>query len=354
MSPVTVRRVSVVAAACAALLAASCESAPPPPPPAPPPPPPPAVALNSGVAEAAAVYLAYMRDAASISASFTDAAMVQDAVRRAASYEPTQLAHGMVAYAAVLALQSPEYVAGVRQYSVNPEQRAELVRQITSDPAYAAQLPGAEHAAGLIAAQLQADGQSVYRAGEAVKQAAYDVQHQRWSREAVPNREERLERARTLSATRLNPSLDESARLLQAGLNGAGLPVVSARAEPPYTEAVIRGLAIAALATLGAAGEDARATTDALMVENSGSYCLNFSKLNLMQCLAAARPHYEDVFCLGQHILMDTGQCVVESAGAVTVPTLPSVTVAAAESVAADASGAAANAVESGAAAQPN
>lgn len=355
MSPAFLRRASIVAAACAALAVAACETAPPPPEPAPaPPPPPPAVALNSGVAEAAAVYLAYIRDAATISASFSDAAAVQAAVNRAASYEPTQLANGMVAYAAVLALQSPEFLAGVRQYARDPAQRDELIRQILADPAYAAQLPGADRAAGLVAAQLQADGHAVFRTGEAVKQSAYDVQRERWSREAVPNRAERLEHARTLSGTRLNPSLDESARLLQAGLQGTGLPVVPAQAEPPYTQAVIRALAIAALAGLGAAGEDAVAHTEALMAAGDGAYCLNFSKLNLMQCLAAARPHYEVVFCLGQHILMDTGQCVVESAGAVTIPTLPSVLLAASEPVAPEAAGAVADAVESGATAQPN
>jgi hypothetical protein len=36
----------------------------------------------------------------------------------------------------------------------------------------------------------------------------------------------------------------------------------------------------------------------------------------LYQCLAAAKPHYEDVFCLGQHVLIDTGQCTLKSAGA--------------------------------------
>jgi hypothetical protein len=29
-----------------------------------------------------------------------------------------------------------------------------------------------------------------------------------------------------------------------------------------------------------------------------------------------AGPHYEDVFCLGQHALMDTGKCVSDAAGA--------------------------------------
>jgi hypothetical protein len=39
------------------------------------------------------------------------------------------------------------------------------------------------------------------------------------------------------------------------------------------------------------------------------------AKLNLYQCLAVARPHYEDVFCLGQHVLEDTGHCLMKGAG---------------------------------------
>ena len=42
---------------------------------------------------------------------------------------------------------------------------------------------------------------------------------------------------------------------------------------------------------------------------------MNLSKLNLYQCLAVARPHYEDVFCLGQHAMMDTGRCVIKASG---------------------------------------
>jgi hypothetical protein len=39
------------------------------------------------------------------------------------------------------------------------------------------------------------------------------------------------------------------------------------------------------------------------------------SKLNLYQCLAVAKPWYEDIFCLGQHVLIDTGQCITKAAG---------------------------------------
>jgi hypothetical protein len=46
------------------------------------------------------------------------------------------------------------------------------------------------------------------------------------------------------------------------------------------------------------------------------------SKLNLYQCLAVAKPHYEDVFCLGQHIMIDTGACLMKGVG-VAVPEDP-------------------------------
>ena len=47
-----------------------------------------------------------------------------------------------------------------------------------------------------------------------------------------------------------------------------------------------------------------------LLGENDGPQCLGMTKLNLYQCLSVAKPYYEDVFCLGQHVLMDTGQCI--------------------------------------------
>ena len=44
---------------------------------------------------------------------------------------------------------------------------------------------------------------------------------------------------------------------------------------------------------------------------------LNLAKLNLYQCLAVAGPHYEHMFCLGEHSLHDTGQCLVAAGGGV-------------------------------------
>ena len=75
-------------------------------------------------------------------------------------------------------------------------------------------------------------------------------------------------------------------------------------------------MAIAALAALGEAGDANASGVQAIMAEPTTDSCLSLSKLNLYQCLAVAKPNYEDVFCLGQHILIDTGQCMIRASGA--------------------------------------
>ena len=311
------RGLSIAALAAAALLA-SCSTKEPEAPPPPPPPPPP-VTLNEGVAQAASIYVAFLREAETIQpGGFPDAESIQAAIRKGASYEPAQLSRGLIAYGSIIALQSPEFVAGVRQFAVDPAQRQEMVARIVADPAYAATLPGADAAAGLIAATIGKDATAIRAIAEAVEADAYTVQERndprrRWATTHITNREVRLEGAKTLSAATMLPSAEESSRLFTAANTGQGLDVETSRKAPPYTPAVTRSLAIAALASLGAAGDDARANTDALVVEANNEFCLNMSKLMLFQCLAASRPSYEDMFCLGRHIARDLATCTTQA-----------------------------------------
>src|SRR5687768_1066563 len=99
------------AAALCALLAA-CEPPPPPPPVVVAPPPPPPITLASEITELAAAYEGYMQRAGAVSPYFTTPEQVQEGVRLGAAYEPAQLRAGAVAYAAVIALQDPAFVAG--------------------------------------------------------------------------------------------------------------------------------------------------------------------------------------------------------------------------------------------------
>lgn len=319
MKTALIRSGALAAVFGAALVLAGCETSEPPPPP--PPPPPPAMALSGNVVHAAAAYRAYVREASGISATFPDAESIQSSLRRGASFEPNSFSRGAVAYAAVLALQDPVFVNGVRGYAADPATRAQVVNHLFRDPAYAAQLPGATSAAGVIISNLGADAQAIHRAGTAVKQSAYDIQRQKWSREFVANRDGRLADAKRLSMSTAAGSTADASFLMQSAMSGAGLGVRGGPVSPPYSEAVARGMAIAALAVLGAAGEDNASQIDSLLNESEGSYCLRLSKMNLYQCLAVSKPHFEDVFCLGQHVLMDAGQCVSKIAGG--TPTVP-------------------------------
>ncbi|UTP38968.1 hypothetical protein M9M90_17340 [Phenylobacterium sp. LH3H17] len=311
----TLRVGLTVAALAAASLLAACSSQPAPPPP--PPPPPPVSALPASLVERASAYRYYVDHATAISPAFTDGAAVADAVRVGVAYEPKQLIQGATAYGAVVALGDPAFVAGVRSYGTNPDARRNIAYEIMKDPAYVVALTGSSSAAGLVMAALGDDGNKFYTAGKAVKQSAYDVQKQPWSKAEVPNRDVRLLQAKSLSTTPLVGEVAQTVRLQQAAAGVQPLGLVAAPASAPYTPTVIRSLAIAALAVLGHASDANMEIINAMMVEPNTGSCINMSKLNLFQCLAVSKPHYEDVFCLGQHAMMDTARCVIKASGQV-------------------------------------
>ena len=297
------------AIALAAFLSACAE---PPPPKIVPPPPP--VALAPKLIEQASAYRYYMDRASKITPAFGDGPSIADALKVGVAYEPKQFLQGAIAYGAIVALQDPAFVAGVRQYTASPEQRQQIAYAIMKDPAYVVGLQGSGSAAGLVVAALGSDGAAFYEAGKNVKQAAYDVQRQSWSKADVAGRDLRLSQAKALSSTPVVGDVAETSRLQQA-VAAQTLGVTGAPVNPPFTPLVIRSLSIAALAVLGYANDTNIETLNALMVEPNIASCANLAKLNLYQCLAVSRPHYEDIFCLGQHAMMDTGRCVIKASG---------------------------------------
>ncbi len=360
---------SLIALSFAIALAGCATDAPPPPPPPPPPAPAgPPVALASEISDVAAVYKDYIEKVSAMKGQYADGAAVQTQLASAESFEPNQLAHGAVAYAAIVAMQEPAFRSILRTYAANDATRADIKAKLIADPAYAAVIPGADAAARRVILALSSDGQSVYKAGSGVKQAAYDIQHDKWSKEFISDPAGRLALAKSNSVTLASVQSDDSARLLAQALSGeglvtsadtgqstgqstvqVGLPVQATQQTPinggnpaliadagtapmpaaasatsasasvfdrpdlfnqPYTQAVNRALTIAALALLGEGGETNLPTLTSLLDDGDGQRCLQMSKLNLYQCLAVAKPHYEDVFCVGQHVLMDTGQCI--------------------------------------------
>jgi len=256
----------------------------------------PAVAPGDrALASQASAFESFMRHASGIDAGFSGPAAVAQALQTGAAYEPKDLEAGLIAYAAMAALQEPRFVAGVRA------DRVDLARRLVANPNVALTLPAADAAAGRASGALYARGDALADEGRKVKQAAYSVQHQAWSKANVPDPAGRLSRVKRISAAGYQPARDDAGRLQSSLSNGVRRPGAP-------SALVARGMAVAALSVLG---EDGKAR--ALMSEPRAGMCLRMAKLNLYQCLASAGPHYEDIYCLGQHAMIDPGQCVVDA-----------------------------------------
>ena len=263
------------------------------------------------VIDTASAYATYMRTASGIGARFADGAAVSSALLAGVHSEQHQMQQGMVAYAAIVALQDPAYVAAVRSFASHASSRDAMVRYILADPNYVLAITGHESAAGLIVATLHSQGATLESAGEAVRKSSYDIQLKSpWSKKPAPNQAAILEQVKLLSSSGIAPADDLKAQLMGASDGSAALVLAGSPALGPQSQAVVRGLALAALAVLGKAGDEDMAYVMPLLVNDGDGFCFNMSKLNLYQCLSVAKPYYEDVYCLGLHAMADTGRCV--------------------------------------------
>ncbi len=275
-----------------------------------------AVGLPDRMLADAAAYEGYLlRTTATTPAGFVNGAAVALALKSAAAYEPRVLVRGEIAYGAVAALQNQTFVAQVRAAGNSPENRKLMVDYIMHDPGYPFRFQGSDAAAGLVKEALGGAGLRLYATGKIVKQSAYDVQHQAWSREEIADRAGRLASTEAAAAQGVEPAAERAAILQRAAAGAETLPITASPAQPPYTPLIARAMQLAAIAALGEADNDAYDQLAAFAADVDTDACLHMAKLNLYQCLAVAKPHYEDIFCMGQHVLMDTGACLARGVG---------------------------------------
>lgn len=287
------------------------------------------IALPTQMVASASAFASYMDQAGGVRADFHDADSVHQRLKTGVAYEPAQFEEGMIAYGALVALQDGSFIDAVTRAGASPQERESLAAALEADPAQALRFDSAGDAAREVESALLDRARPVSSAGKAVKQAAYDIQHEAWSKDRVVNLQGRLREVKSLSSARYAGAEGDGARLSRAMLQlsqpGPGTSAVS--------PVVARSLALAAVAILGEAKPDDLPRLQPLLSEYYSADCIHMAKLNLYQCMAVAEPNYENVFCLGQHALSDTSQCV---AAAVTaspdrVPPPPHVVLAATE-----------------------
>ncbi len=265
--------------------------------------------------EAAQAYADYVKRAGAIDSGFKSGRAVADAVRTGAAYELHQFQEGAVAYAALTALQEPSFVRGAQALLREGDLGADFAARLAANPERALNIRGADLAAARAATALRRHGADLVNAGASVKQAAYTVQRAEWSKSQVSDPDGRLAATKATSARRADLKGDDAPELTRAVLaetRGDG--------QAPASPVVTRALALAALAALGQLQGDEDPNLGSLLQDARSAECLKMAKLNLFQCLSVARPHYEDIFCLGEHGMMETGQCMVKAAGYTPIP----------------------------------
>ena len=273
--------------------------------------------LASYVIDTASAYATYMRSATGIASKFIDGPSVLSALKLGARSEQHQMQQGVVAYAAIIALQDPNFTAGVRAFANHASTRDAMIRYILANPNYVEKIDGHESAAGLIIATLNTQGAQLQAAGDAVsKESLYIQLKAAWSKKPAPDQPGTLQAVKDMSRMTIAADSDTRNLLAMASTGAQPMTLTPGAAPAPYSQAVARGMAIAALAILGQAGDDHLDYVRALLVNDGDGYCFNMSKLNLYQCLSVARPYYEDMYCLGLHAMGDTGRCVISSIGA--------------------------------------
>jgi hypothetical protein len=288
---------------------------------------------DTALERAAADYVRFREDVAAIEATpFNSAETTREAHRRLSAHEAESLSKGWVAYAALVAADTPAFREALEKEvaskkKVNGMTGADaFFAKLSADPAYPRQLKGAEEAMSRVLAMTTHDAARFTALGEAFKEQAYAMQKTSWGKSKIPASSARLSDAESFARSRPSATAPSLASVTEKGVTAPTLASANAAWNPEWgkdagsgrmTEPnaqVIMNRVMNLAARYAVSGVNAKAVEVYARNDKSNS-CLSFAALTLKQCIAATRAPYEEAFCLGEHALNDTASCIGWVAG---------------------------------------
>ena len=132
---------------------------------------------DESLERAAAHYVRFREDVAAIEAMpFDNADVTREAHRRLSAHEPDELTAGWVAYAALVAADTPEFAEAIKKEVKKKGRRGGLggkdglMSNLAQDPSYARKMKGADAAVEAVLAMTMQDGARITALGEAFKE----------------------------------------------------------------------------------------------------------------------------------------------------------------------------------------
>lgn len=282
----------------------------------------------------AASYIQFREDVAALEATpFDNANTTREAHRRLSAHDSKELSSGWVAYAALVAADTPEFAEAIRKEVKRSRSSGKLggveglLSNLAQDPSYARKLKGANKASDAVLAMTARDSARIDALGEAFKAQAYALQKTNWGKARISPAQDRLNEAAAYSRKRGAPNAPRLELASNGGVVEPSLASASGEWSAEWGEAGGKGRMTEANAqvimdrVLNLAARYATGSLNSKVVEvyarnDKSDRCLSMAKLTLDQCIAATRTPYEEAFCLGEHGLKDVATCTGWVAGA--------------------------------------
>jgi len=256
-----------------------------------------------------------------------------------AKLDGAAMASSWMAVNALNALQTPEFVAGIRQWE-SWYGRDLLLQNLHKNPTYVLFFPGADAAQTAILHAAERDARRLKLVGDLFKKQAYAMQKQSWANLKHGNKQGRLaaigrapNQPKTLRLEALNAMAALGANQLSTPYNPQGvknnflsalrfgprsawasshlglpLPAIALNRELTITH-------ILGLAALLVLNEDQHHPNFGVwMADTQLRECVDWSRVHLNQCVAAGHFVFESSFCIAEHQLIDAGECVASLA----------------------------------------
>jgi len=284
---------------------------------------------DDALERAASNYVRFREEVAAVEAiAFTNAEVTREAHRRLASHDPEELSDGWVAYAALVAADTPAFSEAVKKQMKRKRKfrglnggRIDLLGKLSQEPSYARRIDGADKAMLAVLAMTAQDGARIRALGEAFKAQAYALQKTTWGKKQIAPPRDRLNEVADYQhgrgarpAPAFEPTMDGGVvapSLASAAGHWAadwGESAPTGKMSEANAQVIMdRVLNLAARYSSGALNSK---YVKAYARNDKSNRCLTMARLTLKQCIAATRTPYEEAFCIGEHALIDTADCV--------------------------------------------
>lgn len=286
---------------------------------------------GSDLERKAADYVSYRTDVATVEATpFNSAKTTREAHKLLSTHESKELSTGWVAYAALVAADTPEFAEALeKELTAKGKGKGKkgmsgkdaFLARLNDNPDYVMRMPGAQAAIQRVLATTAQDARRFAALGEAFKQQAYAMQRTAWGKSKIPAGSQRNAEAANYGASRPEVASPAMQPVTNGGvtapqltsLDQAWSPSWGASAKGPASlepnASVVMNRVMTLAARYGVGGVNT-AVVDAYAKNDRADQCLSMAKLTLKQCIAATRAPYEEAFCLGEHALNDTSRCI--------------------------------------------